>query len=360
MTLINLALLKKGSEVLLECIKCGEKFLGVSIFTKHMIDDHKSKSFISFKCCGGKYSTSRSQWLQHLTTEHKLGERPLPCSESKCPESFKNMDRLRKHLNNQHSSGLYYCESHSKALKNRQQWLTHQRRYETLCTLKRNTEIPASFPAGMQGPSEVGNRVQSSKSSARFSLIDLPGRHPQKHNEAFDEEMCKLLEASKLTGPAKEVVQPFLSLVEILPPVTKVVNEANKTNSLDGTTPIHWATNDLFCCGITKAVKIVLLDMNRARSAIFRSGSLTDTVNRADVDLKADVMAHMLEPNPSSLDLVYAANVTGQSSDSPIRVPKTLLSLRHLDENNFTKKYSSNITPQGVVFDLHQGECYQL
>jgi hypothetical protein len=360
MALIDPVLLGKGSEVLFECIKCEQEFLGVSIFTKHMIDDHESKSSISFKCCGGKYSTYRSEWLRHLTTEHKLGERPLPCSQSNCPENFKNMDGLRKHLNNQHPSGPYYCESHSKPLKNRQQWDGHRRRYNTRCTLKRNTAIPASSHAAMQGPGEVGDRVQSSKSSARLSLIDLPGRHPQKHNEAFDEEMRKLLEASKLIGPAKEVVQPFLTLVEVLAPVIKVVNEANKINLPDGTTPIHWATNDLFRFSITKVMSTVIADMDRTRSDIFDSGSLTDTPKRAYVDLKADVMAQMIKLDPDSQGLVYVANISGQSSNSPIRVPETLLALRHFDENDFNNKYGSNITPQGTVFDLHQGERCQL
>jgi hypothetical protein len=212
----------------------------------------------------------------------------------------------------------------------------------------------------MQGPGEVGDRVQPSTSSARLSLIDLPRRHPQKHNEAFDEERCELLEASKLVGPAKEVVQPFLSLVEVLAPVIKVVNEANKLNPLDGTSPIHWATNHLFRCSITEVISTVIADMDRARSDIFDSGSLTDTPKRAYVDLKADIVAHMIKPDPDSQCLLYVANISGQSSDSPIRVPETLLALRHFDENDFTNRYGSNITPRGTVFDLHQGERYQL
>jgi hypothetical protein len=269
------------------------------------------------------------------------------------------MDRLRKHLNNQHPSESYYCESHSKPLKNRQQWDSHRKRYDIPCTLTRNTAIPASSHAAMQGPGVVGDRVQSSKPSACLSLINLPDRHPQKHNEAFDEEMCELLEASKLIGPAKEAVQPFLSLVEVLAPVIKV-NEANKINRLDGTTPIHWATNDLFRYSITKVMSTVIADMDRAKPAIFDSGSLTDTPKRAYVELKAEVMARMIKPDPHSQGLIYVANVSGQSSDSPIRVPQTLLALRHFDENDFTNKYGSNITPQGTVFDLHQGERNQL
>jgi hypothetical protein len=212
----------------------------------------------------------------------------------------------------------------------------------------------------MQGPGKVGDRVQSSKSSARLSLIDLPGRHPQKHNEAFDEEMCELLEASKLIGPAKEVVQPFLSLVEVLAPVIRVVNEANKINPLDGTTPIHWATNGLFRCSITKVMSTVIADMDRTKPDIFDSGSLTDTPKRPYVELKADVMAHMIKPDPDAQCLLYVANISGQSSDFPIGVPETLLALRHFDENDFANKYSSNITPRGTVFDLHRGERYQL
>ncbi|CAE7016073.1 hypothetical protein PTNB73_01359 [Pyrenophora teres f. teres] len=159
---------------------------------------------------------------------------------------------------------------------------------------------------------------------------------------------------SKMPGvTAHEAVLPFLSLLRKLPPVRRIVGDFD--GDIDATAPLHWATKGHLPLSGTKLLELVVSEMNSGRSAKFQSGHLVDPVEGpSNAVLNTRVLSHMIVPSPDSAELTYAANIDGQSKDFHVRVPDALFLHRHFDVEDVAGKYSSNMTPQGTVVDLHR------
>jgi hypothetical protein len=242
-----------------------------------------------------------------LKKSHHCGEKPLPCIKEVCKETFKRLDDLRKHIKRRHVEGKELEES---------------------CGANKKRKLSDS----------PYSEVKLGRSDALQEFNNQTGG----------------IHLQSLAG--KEAIEPFINLVNSLPQVTQVKSGVAQIDGLDGTAPIHWITEDHIPDKRTASAQ-VLTDIESGQYTTFASGRLVNplrTDNRiSDI---AKVMSHMIDPDPDSPELVYAANIMGKSTAPLFHVPSHLHKLRHFDEDEVTRRYSSNVTPQGTVVDLHQGK----
>ncbi|KAF2818050.1 hypothetical protein CC86DRAFT_414259 [Ophiobolus disseminans] len=151
----------------------------------------------------------------------------------------------------------------------------------------------------------------------------------------------------------REAAEPFLYLIEKWPAVLDVPHDTTQTTGLDGTSPIHWRTGN-HIQNRSQVLARAIHDMGGKSHATFSSGHIVPLAAPDEQNTSADakILSLMINPDPESLDLMYAANIPG-TGKPPFHFPGVLRNLRHFEEAEITK-YSSNITPQGTVVDLHQ------
>jgi hypothetical protein len=298
----------------------GQLVQGLRNLFKHIISDHSSTTAVHFDCCGNPLSTYRLRKLMQHLQEHFTGELLLPCIELACQKEFESLPKLRRHVNNQHPNAAYKVDTQAGSMKKR-----------------------------VHGADHASSKRQRTLRKDRSQGSNLSNQHPQRRKETLDDlSIC----ASKYIGAAKEAVQPFLDLGYESQPVT-IIEQTVETFK-DGTIPLHFDTGDLLPFDIRKTNTIVMTDMLRNRPAKFASGDLTQPLQGDDQVLTAQLLSQIVCPDPASNELLYAANIKGVSEKSPIRVPGLLNTLRNFKGID---GYSSNVTPQGTVVDLHRGKC---
>ena len=97
-------------------------------------------------------------------------------------------------------------------------------------------------------------------------------------------------------------------------------------------------------------------DIGQGHAAYFRSKTLVDVSNRDSRRLNAKLTAYLLDPDPNDPNPIYATNIGGTCDDLWVNTPMAIQKEKHFEEDQVTKRYSSNATPKGTIVDLHRGE----
>jgi hypothetical protein len=128
-----------------------------------------------------------------------------------------------------------------------------------------------------------------------------------------------------------------------------------QTDTLDGTTPIHWF--DVTAVHSRNEILAqVFHDTFEAPPLTFPSGYMVDSRPEDSISGIAKVLSYLNNPDPNCPTLMYATNIRGTSL--PFLLPRLLPIVRHFDEIE-TRSYASNITPEGTLVDLHKGESFE-
>jgi hypothetical protein len=203
----------------------------------------------------------------------------------------------------------------------------------------RSAKLPTSRSAKLPGPSE-----------------------PEHVSPVSDSLPDKLTRAYGIDGTvAQDAFLPFKNLVSKLPAVRKISSQDEHAqyqsqSDFDATKPIHWAMGTLLSTSGAQLTEILFEDLLSKESTKFPSGHLVNPVaTTSEAALNANLITHMYSPNANSASLIYAANITGQSSILSVLVPALIRMHRHFSDEDQAKGYSSNMTPKFAVVDLHRG-----
>ena len=299
---------------------CDKTIVGLPKWVDHVLD-HDSTRGVPFQCCKTRFNTYCNHWVTHLTTSHDCGSHPIWCTDGTCSKSFSGISDLRTHLR---------TKAEARKKKN-----------------ERGNE----------------NEMNGTNSNERLSPLTTVVVTPSVHHwqsdptySAFPTDLRSLARGdSKAQGAtAHDALTPFQSLLSKLPPVKRIVQDSGE--NIDAARSLHWATKDHIPFSGSKLTELVVRDMNSGPSAKFLSGHLVNSVESPSPRmLDARVISQMIVPDPNSAELTYAANIDGQSKDFQVHLPSVLSLQRHFDADDIAGKYSSNMTPQGIIVDLHRG-----
>ena len=319
-----------GSEERLKAVcGCGELLEDIPSLVKHIVHGHNPRKPIGFTCCGLSLSSFRPAWLGHLQENHGCGAKPLPCTTQGCPYKFPNLDLLRKHIQAHHTPAVR-CDCHNTTFKTTRHLAQHLRLGEKN-RLKKEMETTSDQ-----------TMVNKTCYTSETQSTDFPGI-------PFDPNQ------NLTSAHAQEAIRPFLHLIQKWPLASQTVSDTSQTDTLDGTTPIHW--NDVTTVhNRNKILAQVFHDMYEAPPLTFPSGYMVDSRPKDNISGIANVLSYLNNPDPNCPSLMFATNILGTSW--PFLLPRLLPMVRHFDEIE-TRSYSSNITPEGTLVDLHTGESFE-
>ena len=308
---------------------CGRSLKDTPSLVKHIVHDHDdARKAIAFTCCGLSLSSFKPTWLHHLKEKHGCGSNPLPCTTQDCKYTSPDLNLLRKHINYHHTPGGE-CDCHGRTFRSMRQ-LTDNLRLEKK-RLKRKLETASDKVI-----------VKKNCHTSETQSADFPGI-PFDPNQNLS------------TVRAQEAIRPFLQLIKRWPLASQTVSDASQTDKLDGTTPIHWF--DVTAVhSRNKILAQVFHDMLEAPPSTFPSGYMVDSRPEDSIFGIAKVLSYLNNPDPNCPTLMYTTNIRGNYM--PFLLPTLLPMVRHFDEIE-TRSYASNITPEGTLVDLHQGESFE-
>ncbi|KAF2818054.1 hypothetical protein CC86DRAFT_182897 [Ophiobolus disseminans] len=271
--------------VLTSFLCCGNTLKGVVTLTRHIIQDHDSRQAVRFSCCGQTFSTHETNWLYHLKTSHGCGDRPLPCYHKTCLMNFEKMGPLRRHVARHHSD-IVCCKCHGAPFAGVPQLQEHLMREK--------------------GKLKATDRKRQRRRSDDVRL------EPIAYSQALQAltQYCDLDREIMTSLVGREAAEPFLYLIEKWPAVLDVPHDTTQTTGLDGTSPIHWRTGN-HIQNRSQVLARAIHDMGGKSHATFSSGHIVPLAAPDEQNTSADakILSLMINPDPESLDLMYAANI---------------------------------------------------
>jgi hypothetical protein len=308
---------------------CGKSLEDIPSLVKHIVHSHNPRKPTDFTCCVLSLSSFKPAWLDHLKEKHSCGPNPLPCTTQECAYKFPKLDPLRKHIKSHHTSEAR-CDCHGTTFKTMHHLTQHLRLGEKT-RLKRELEMASD---------EI--MVKKNCHTSETQSADFPGI-------PFDPNQ------NLRSVRAQETIRPFLHLIQKWPLASQTVSNALQTDTLDGTTPIHWF--DVTAVHSRNEILAqVFHDTFEAPPLTFPSGYMVDSRPEDSISGIAKVLSYLNNPDPNCPTLMYATNIRGTSL--PFLLPRLLPIVRHFDEIE-TRSYASNITPEGTLVDLHKGESFE-